>query len=59
MKKRKLTFVRLGVVCEVVDAVRKTVKLEELTFNSTILTDPFPNLMFRFGVLPKKNKTDK
>lgn len=55
---KELTFVRFEVVCDVVDAVRKTVKLEELTFSSTILTDPSPELEFRLGVLPKK-QTDK
>jgi len=39
-------------VCDV-DAVRKTVKLEELTFNSTILTDPSQELEFRLGALQK------
>lgn len=47
-----LTFVRFGVVCDV-DAVRKTEKVEELTFNSTILTDPSAELEFRLGVLQK------
>jgi len=44
-----LTFFRFRDVCDVVDAVRKTVRLEELAFNCAILTDPSLELEFRLG----------